>query len=76
MELFNKIQYLIEQCDNTYRTNIRIGQRVDIVLKKDQRSGRLTSGIVQKILSPGGRHTRGIKVRLTNNQVGRVQKCY
>jgi uncharacterized repeat protein (TIGR03833 family) len=45
-----------------------------IVLKKDQSTGKLTKGVVKDILSPGNKHTRGIKVRLTDGQVGRVQK--
>ncbi|RLA83087.1 MAG: YwbE family protein [Epsilonproteobacteria bacterium] len=60
--------------DNTYRDDIEVDQDVLIVLKKDQRSGKLTKGVVKKILSPGSVHTRGIKVRLTSGQVGRVQR--
>lgn len=57
-----------------FRNNIKPGMIVDIVLKKDQQTGKLTRGIVKKILSPGKKHTRGIKVMLINGQVGRVQK--
>lgn len=57
-----------------YRKNIHIGDKVAIVLKKDQRSGILTIGIVEKLLTSKQRHTRGIKVRLRSKQVGRVQK--
>ena len=46
---------------------------VAIILKKDQRSGALTRGVVDKILTSAPKHTRGIKVRLTDGQVGRVQ---
>ena len=49
---------------------------VDIVLKKDQPTGRLTHGIVQDVLTSSDYHHRGIKVRLTSGQVGRVQKVY
>jgi len=51
---------------------IRPGSRVDIVLKADQRSGRLTRGIVQEILTNSSVHPHGIKVRLRDGQVGRV----
>lgn len=56
-----------------YRKDIRPGMTVDIVLKADQRSGRLTRGIVEALLTRSPRHTRGIKVRLTDGRVGRVQ---
>ncbi|MDD5437826.1 MAG: YwbE family protein [Patescibacteria group bacterium] len=52
---------------------IRPGAKVLIVLKKDQPTGKLTEGIVQDILTNKLNHPRGIKVRLTNGQVGRVQ---
>jgi uncharacterized repeat protein (TIGR03833 family) len=55
------------------RNQIHPGIRVKIVLKQHQRSGQLTEGIVKKILTHSATHTRGIKVRLTNGQVGRVQ---
>ena len=59
--------------DGTQRSNIRPGLAVAIILKKDQRSGALTRGVVDKILTSAPKHTRGIKVRLTDGQVGRVQ---
>lgn len=59
--------------DGTQRSNIRPGLSVAIILKKDQRSGALTHGVVDKILTSAPKHTRGIKVRLTDGQVGRVQ---
>jgi uncharacterized repeat protein (TIGR03833 family) len=59
--------------DGTQRSNIRPGLTVTIILKKDQRSGTLTRGVVDKILTSAPKHTRGIKVRLTDGQVGRVQ---
>ncbi len=59
--------------DGTLRSNIRPGLTVTIILKKDQRSGALTRGVVDKILTSAAKHTRGIKVRLIDGQVGRVQ---
>lgn len=55
------------------RSEIRRGLTVAVVLKKDQRSGTLTWGIVQDILTSAPLHTRGIKVRLSDGQVGRVR---
>ena len=55
------------------RADIKPGMRVHIVLKKDQRSGRLTEGIVKDILTNSARHPHGIKVRLESGAVGRVQ---
>jgi uncharacterized repeat protein (TIGR03833 family) len=60
--------------DGRNRTNIRPGIKVAIVLKKDQRSGELTEGIVQNILTNSSFHPHGIKVRLTSGEVGRVQE--
>lgn len=58
----------------TKRTNIQIGQEVEIVLKKDQRSGALTRGHVKRILTNAANHSHGIKVMLVeDNQVGRVK---
>jgi uncharacterized repeat protein (TIGR03833 family) len=54
------------------RSDIYPGLEVDIILKKDQRSGNLTRGIVEKLLTSSAYHSRGIKVRLENGQVGRV----
>ena len=56
------------------RNNISVGMLVRIVLKKDQRSGNLTEGIVSKILTKSPRHPHGIKVRLEDGQVGRVKE--
>ena len=55
------------------RKNIRPGVRVEIVLKKDQRSGKRTVGVVKDILTSSAFHSRGIKVRLEDGQIGRVQ---
>ena len=60
--------------DGTVRSNVKIGALVHIVLKKDQRSGELTEGIVKRILTSASKHHRGIKVMLDDGQVGRVQK--
>ena len=60
----------------TERKNIKIGLDVEIVLKKDQKSGKLTKGIVKKILTKSSNHHHGIKVMLENNLVGRVKKIY
>jgi uncharacterized repeat protein (TIGR03833 family) len=59
--------------DGTRRQDIRPGLTVEIVLKQDQRTGKLTRGIVQEILTPSPTHPHGIKVRLTNGAVGRVK---
>ena len=56
------------------RKNIHAGLRVAIVLKQDQRTGRETIGIVKDLLTNSPNHPHGIKVRLTDGQVGRVQK--
>lgn len=58
----------------TIRANIKVGTHVNIVLKEDQGTGKLTEGFVGSILSPGATHPRGIKVRLTSGRVGRVQE--
>lgn len=56
------------------RKDISPGATVDIVLKADQRSGKLTRGVVKDLLTNSQTHHRGIKVRLTDGQVGRVQE--
>jgi uncharacterized repeat protein (TIGR03833 family) len=60
--------------DGHNRKDIRPGVEVSIVLKQDQRTGKLTRGIVKDILTNSPTHPHGIKVRLTDGQVGRVQK--
>jgi len=60
--------------DGTCRAQIRAGQSVLIVLKKDQRSGKLTSGIVKDILTKSPTHPHGIKVRLESGEIGRVKQ--
>ena len=59
--------------DGRNRSHIRLGQSVQIVLKQDQRTGKLTSGVVKDILTKSGTHPHGIKVRLTSGAVGRVK---
>jgi len=63
------------QTDNKgqIRSNIPIGTTVDVVLKKDQRTTKLTRGIVKRLLTNSAVHPRGIKVMLEDGQVGRVQ---
>ncbi|MGA2309701.1 MAG: YwbE family protein [Candidatus Bathyarchaeia archaeon] len=58
---------------NQQRSQINPGIRVRIVLKQDQRNGKLTEGIVKNILTNSSTHPHGIKVRLTDGKVGRVQ---
>jgi uncharacterized repeat protein (TIGR03833 family) len=60
--------------DGSLRANIEIGIEVNIVLKQDQRSGKLTHGVVLNILTKSPKHTHGIKVRLEDGQVGRVKE--
>ncbi len=60
--------------DGTIRSDIKPGMLVNIVLKKDQRSGTLTEGIVKRLLTSAPKHHRGIKVMLEDGQVGRVQE--
>lgn len=60
--------------DGKNRKDIRIGLEVDIVLKKDQSTGKRTRGIVKDILTNSNFHSRGIKVRLQDGSVGRVQE--
>ena len=59
---------------NIKRADIKIGDQVRIVLKKDQRTNKLTEGTVKEILTKSAAHPHGIKVRLENGQVGRVKE--
>ncbi|KAA0991820.1 YwbE family protein [Dyadobacter aurulentus] len=63
----------MEGLSGTERKNIKPGISVAIVLKKDQRSGTLTHGIVRDILTKAPVHTHGIKVRLESGEIGRVK---
>jgi uncharacterized repeat protein (TIGR03833 family) len=58
----------------TKRSDIKIGARVQVVEKHNQRSGLLTEGVVARILTPGANHPRGIKVMLEDGRVGRVER--
>lgn len=59
--------------DGKRRADIRPGQQVEIVLKRDQPTGKRTRGVVQRILTNSATHPHGIKVMLEDGQVGRVQ---
>jgi uncharacterized repeat protein (TIGR03833 family) len=56
------------------RQDIKPGLKVDIVLKQDQRTGRLTRGIIKDVLTKSSSHPHGIKVRLETGEVGRVKE--
>ena len=60
--------------DGKSRSNIKLGLTVLIVLKQDQRTGKLTKGIVKDILTKSSTHPHGIKVRLESGAVGRVKE--
>lgn len=60
--------------DGKNREDIKIGAKVKIVLKSDQRTGKLTEGVVARLLTKSGTHPHGIKVMLEDGQVGRVQE--
>ncbi len=83
MELRGKlfIQSLIHSfthfpMDGKTRADIYPGVEVDIILKKDQRTGNRTRGIVKALLTSAPYHTRGIKVRLEDGQIGRVCEVF
>lgn len=60
--------------DGTIRKNIKVGAKVLVVQKQDQRSGKLTEGVVQRLLTNSEVHPRGIKVMLEGGIVGRVRE--
>ena len=60
--------------EGTKRSDIKIGQLVNIVLKANQRTGNLTEGVVKNILTKSPNHPHGIKVRLESGEVGRVKE--
>jgi uncharacterized repeat protein (TIGR03833 family) len=60
--------------DGRERKDVRPGLTVDIVLKQDQRTGRLTRGVVKDVLTTSPHHPHGIKVRLETGEVGRVKE--
>lgn len=60
--------------DGKKRADIKIGSKVRVVQKQDQRSGKLTEGVVAKLLTKSPNHPHGIKVMLEDGVVGRVQE--
>ena len=60
--------------NGTQRTNIQIGSKVMVVQRQDQRTGKLTEGIVKRILTNSANHPHGIKVMLESGIVGRVKE--
>ncbi|MDQ3190854.1 MAG: YwbE family protein [Bacteroidota bacterium] len=60
--------------NGTNRSDIKPGIEVKIVLKQDQRTGKLTQGIVKDILTKSPTHHHGIKVRLENGEIGRIKE--
>ena len=60
--------------DGTIRADITLGLHVAIVLKKDQKNGKLTTGVVHHILTNSRTHPHGIKVRLESGEIGRVKE--
>jgi uncharacterized repeat protein (TIGR03833 family) len=79
--IFNVMIYIIPNLpsamsNGTIRANIKEGMSVGIVLKADQRTGKITQGVVKRILTNSSTHPHGIKVQLTNGQVGRVKEIY
>ncbi|GGG55888.1 YwbE family protein [Paenibacillus radicis (ex Gao et al. 2016)] len=62
--------------NGTERAHVKPGLEVDIVLKQDQRTGKLTRGIVKDLLTKSATHPHGIKVRLADGQVGRVKHIH
>jgi len=69
----HEILLKMENLDGTKRKNINIGDLVEIVQKKHQRTGELTEGIVKRILTNASNHPHGIKVMLQLGEVGRVK---
>jgi uncharacterized repeat protein (TIGR03833 family) len=60
--------------DGRERKDVRPGLTVDIVMKQDQRTGRLTRGVIKDVLTKSSHHPHGIKVRLETGEVGRVKE--
>lgn len=60
--------------DGTKRADIKVGSKVKVVKKENQRSGKLTEGTVARILTNSATHPHGIKVKLEDNVVGRVKE--
>lgn len=64
----------MSKIDGRKRSEIKEGMAVKVVQKQDQRSGKLTEGVVAKILTNSATHPHGIKVRLADGTVGRVKE--
>jgi uncharacterized repeat protein (TIGR03833 family) len=64
----------VENENHCYRSNIHLNQEVLIVTKRDQKTGKLTRGVIRWILTSKPYHSRGIKVMLVDRSVGRVQQ--
>ena len=64
---------MINSYDGKSRNSIKIGMAVEVVQKQDQRTGKLTSGVVKRILTNSKQHPHGIKVQLESGEVGRVK---
>ncbi|GAB2498609.1 YwbE family protein [Alkalibacterium psychrotolerans] len=60
--------------DGKKRSDIKVGSKVKVVKKEDQRTGKLTEGVVARILTNSATHPHGIKVKLEDNVVGRVKE--
>lgn len=60
--------------NGTKRSDVKAGMLVKVVMKEDQRTGKLTEGIVKDILTKSPKHPHGIKVRIETGEVGRVQE--
>jgi uncharacterized repeat protein (TIGR03833 family) len=84
VQIYFLIKVYVYTCKNFYRSmsqgttraNIKVGLSVGIVLKKDQRSGTITKGVVKRILTKSSTHPHGIKVQLEDGQVGRIKEIY
>lgn len=70
------MEYQTSMNNGKNRSNIQIGASVGIVLKQDQKSGKITEGVVKKILTNSSSHPHGIKVQLEDGSVGRVKKIH
>ncbi len=73
MSVLRRLAYTRNTMSGQDRKAIKAGMKVDIVLKQDQRTGRLTRGVVRDVLTNSPNHPHGIKVRLANGEVGRVR---
>jgi uncharacterized repeat protein (TIGR03833 family) len=62
--------------NGSIRSNIKPGLKVGIVLKEDQITGKITQGVVMRILTNSSTHPHGIKVQLTDGQVGKVKEIH